>query len=418
MTALPLSAVSPRRRADAARNDELFLDTGLDLLRERGPDRFAALELARTAGLTTGAVYARYENPAEILVGLWQNRIATPMQMFVANSLEALSTSDRRDQAHATTSRALSNPNGPLRPGVSVLIAATRVPELAEVVGPDMQRWCHDLGIDGDPTDPSVAARRCLLAAVIGTLLFDTADLYDADDWTFTRLVADTMHTRATVGRFPLPAPIAPREPIVHTDNEIRDALVNGAARVIAHGGIERATTQRIARAAGVTPSALFAEYRTRPELFADVASKLLEKIYAESRAVDRSESASVDAVTTPWQNIFLTTKLADYRGLLQASASDQRRLRLEFHLAALHDPMIGATLRRIDAQVNDEVTRSATELLGLDAPRTMRAIRLTRSCGLGAMLLQELVGGYDELDLRHLFEPLVSLLELSSITV
>ena len=407
-----------RRRADAARNDELFLDTGLDLLRERGPDRFAALELARTAGLTTGAVYARYENPAEILVGLWQNRIATPMQMFVANSLEALSTSDRRDQAHATTSRALTNPSGPLRPGVSVLIAATRVPELAEVVGPDIQRWCHDLGIDGDPTDPSVATRRCLLAAVMGALLFDTADLYDADDWTFTRLVAETMHTHGPVGRFPLPAPVTPGEPIVHTDNEIRDALVNGAARVIAHGGIERATTQRIARAAGVTPSALFAEYRTRPELFADVAGKLLEKIYAESRAVDPAIPAPNADVTSSWQHNFLTTKIAEYRGLLQPGASDQRRLRLEFHLAALHDPMIGTTLRRVDAQVNDDVTRSAAELLGLDASRTLRAIRFTRSCGLGAMLLQELVGGFDELDLRHLFEPLVSLLERSNVSV
>ena len=418
MTALPLAAVPTRRRADAARNDELFLDTGLDLLRERGPDRFAALELARTAGLTTGAVYARYENPAEILVGLWQNRIATPMQMFVANSLEALSTSDRRDQAHATTSRALSNPSGPLRPGVSVLIAATRVPELAEVVGPDIQRWCHDLGIDGDPTDPVVAARRCLLAAVMGALLFDTADLYDADDWTFTRLVADTMHAHPTVGRFPLPAPIAPNEPIVHTDNEIRDALVNGAARVIAHGGIERATTQRIARAAGVTPSALFAEYRTRPELFADVANKLLEKIYVDARAVDRSVTPSTEDVMSSWQHTFLTTKLAEYRGLMQPSASDQRRLRLEFHLAALHDPMIGATLRRVDTDVNDDVTRSAASTLGLDAPRLMRTIRFVRSCGLGAMLLQELVGGFEELDQRHLFEPLVGLLERSSVTV
>lgn len=412
MTALPLSAVPTRRRADAARNDELFLDTGLDLLRERGPDRFAALELARTAGLTTGAVYARYENPAEILVGLWQNRIATPMQMFVANSLEALSTSDRRDQAHATTSRALSNPSGPLRPGVSVLIAATRIPELAEVVGPDMQRWCHDLGIDGDPTDPVVAARRCLLAAVVGALLFDTADLYDADDWTFTRLVADTMYTQSTVGRFPLPAPIAPSEPIVHTDNEIRDALVNGAARVIAHGGIERATTQRIARAAGVTPSALFAEYRTRPELFADVAGKLLEKIYAESRAVEIVPAAST------WQEGFLTTRLGSHRGLLQPTASDHRGLRLEFHLAALHDPMIGNALRRVDTDVNRNVAQAWAAATGLEQAMLLRTTRLIRSCGLGAMLLQELVGGFDELDLRHLFEPLVALLERSNVTV
>ncbi len=397
----------PRRRADAARNDELFLDTGLDLLRERGPDRFAALELARTAGLTTGAVYARYENPAEILVGLWQNRIATPMQMFVANSLEALSTSDRRDAAHAMTSRALSNPSGPLRPGVSVLIAATRVPELAEVVGPDIEQWLRDLDLTVDPNEPSVAIRRCLLAAVVGALLFDTADLFDPSDWNFTRQLAEAMHSHGPVGRRPLPAPATPRETIVRTDNDARDALVNGAARVIAHGGIERATTQRIARAAGVTPSDVFAEYRTRPELFADVAHKLLEHIYTDARNVD-----DTNADTLTWQERFLTAKLADYRGLLQPAAADHRRLRLEFHLAAIHDPMIGDTLRRVDTEVNRSVAHTSGASLGLDPSRLHAAVRFTRSCGLGGMLLQELVGGFDDLDLRYVFEPLVGLLE------
>lgn len=403
--------MSPRRRADAARNDELFLDTGLDLLRERGPDRFAALELARTAGLTTGAVYARYENPAEILVGLWQNRIATPMQMFVANSLEALSTSDRRDAAHATTSRALSNPSGPLRPGVSVLIAATRIPELAEVVTPDIQRWLRELGIDDDHDDQSVAIRRSLLAVVMGALLFETADLYEVDDWDFARRVAVAVHAHGTVGRFPLPAPSIPSAPTVRTDNEMRDSLVNGAARVIAHGGIERATTQRIARAAGVTPSALFAEYRTRPELFADVADKLLGQIYSGVRTVDVEPQKS-----TTWHESLLTSRLATYRGLLQSGASEQRRLRLEFHLAALHDPMIGDALRSVDTEVNHASARAWSTSTGLASAETLHATRFIRSCGLGAMLLQELVGGFDELDLRYLFEPLTALLENSTV--
>ena len=399
--------MASRRRADAARNDELFLDAGLDLLRERGPDRFAALELARTAGLTTGAVYARYENPAEILVGLWQNRISTPMEMFVGNSLAALSTAERHGDAHAMTSRALSNPSGPLRPGVRVFFAATRVPELAEVVGPDVERWMSELGLNGDLSDPIVASRRCLLAAVMGTLLFDTADLFEPADWTFARRVAEAMHVHGSVGRFPLPAPVIPSAPVVSTDNESRDALVNGAARVIAHGGIERATTQRIARAAGMTPSALFAEYRTRPELFADVANKLLERMYAGTRAV----GDSYDSVST-WQENFLTERLATYRGLLQPESSDHRRLRLEFHLASIHDPMIGATLRRVDTEVNRSVSRSSAGGLGLDPSVLLLTTRFIRSCGLGGMLLQELVGGFDTLDLRHLFEPLVDLVE------
>ena len=399
--------MSTRRRADAARNDELFLDAGLDLVQDKGPDRLGALELARTAGLTTGAVYARYENPAEILVGLWQNRIATPMRLFLENSLEALTADDPHSTANSMTAKALSNPHGPLRPGVSVLIAATRVPELAEVVSPDLQRWMTDLGIQKDSTDVDVAVRHSLLAAVIGTLLFDTADLFDTDDWTFTRTLADAMGARRDVGRFALPSPLEPAAPTITTGNETRDALVNGAARVIAHGGFERATTQRIARAAGVTPSTLFAEYRTRQELFADVATKLLEHIYTTTRTL-RDD----DAEDSTWQERFLTVKLSAYRGLLQPRASDHRRLRLEFHLAALHDTMIGDTLRRVDTHVNQAVSRQSADELGVDATTMLRATRFVRSCGLGGMLLQELVGGYENLDLRHVFEPLVALVE------
>jgi len=74
---------NPRRRADAARNDDLLLDAALKLLREKGPDRITALDLARITKLTTGAVYARYENNEEILVVLWQHRISGPMRAFL-----------------------------------------------------------------------------------------------------------------------------------------------------------------------------------------------------------------------------------------------------------------------------------------------------------------------------------------------
>ena len=88
---IPSQATSaPRRRADAARNDQILWDTGLELLLEKGPDRLSALDLARSAGLTTGAVYARYENNEEILVGLWQNRIAGPLRSYIELAVKTM----------------------------------------------------------------------------------------------------------------------------------------------------------------------------------------------------------------------------------------------------------------------------------------------------------------------------------------
>lgn len=400
--------MSSRRRADAARNDELFLDTGLELLRDRGPDRLAALELARSAGLTTGAVYARYENPAEIMVGLWQHRIASPMHMFLENSLEALVDGSDRTDAGSVTARAFSNPNGPLRPGVSVLIAATRIPELAEVVRPDLVTWARELGLMGDHAESHT--RRALVAASVGCLLFATTDMLEVDDWDFARRVARGALADRPVGRHPLPAPRSLGDPVIDTGDPVRDAIVNGAARVIAHGGIEGATTQRIARAAGLQPSELFAVYRTRPELFADVARKLLTQIYEGARSVTGPRLSPDDS--TSWQKRLLTGRLADYRALFQPQHRDQRLLRLEFHLAAIHEPLIGDTLRKVDDEINRRVAEDFSTDWTIDPAIAYRSVRFVRSCGLGAMLLEELVGGYAELDLRRLFEPLTDLME------
>ena len=133
--------VPTRRRADAARNDDLLLDAALEILREKGPDRIAALDLARLAKLTTGAVYARYENNEEILVGLWQHRISGPMRTFFEAALPAISPGPGRDEAQAIMAKTISNPHGPLRPGVMLLIASARIPELQEMIIPEIQGW-------------------------------------------------------------------------------------------------------------------------------------------------------------------------------------------------------------------------------------------------------------------------------------
>ena len=393
-----------RRRADALRNDELFLDAGVELLRERGPDRIAALELARSAGLTTGAVYARYENPAEIMVGLWQNRLATPMRMFLENSVDSLLSGV--ENAHLSTAKALSNPGGSLRPGVSVLIAATRVPELKEVVRPDLESWMADF--DTQVVD---ARQQVFMTAALGCLMFATTDMFEQSDWLFLRRVAEIADRSQEIGRFGLPEPRPRFDLKVDTGHHARDSIVNGAARVIAHGGIERATTQRIARAAGLSTSELFAEYRTRPELFADVASKILGLVYGGGRSI-----VPPNETDDSWQESFLVHKIAEYRSLLQPGNSDQRMLRLEFHLAAIHDDVVGRALRDVDSTVNRKVATHVSARLGLASDDTLLATRLIRAAGLGAMLLEELIGGFADLDLRYFFEPVVEILETTTV--
>lgn len=401
--------MATRRRAEAVRNDELFLDAGLELLRERGPDRMAALELARSAGLTTGAVYARYENPAEIMVGLWQQRISTPMRMFLENSLSALI--DGSEEANATVIRALTNPSGPLRPGVSILLASPRLPQLAEVAGPDLRAWADEFGLDTDHAGDR-ALRTTVFAAALGSLIVAATDSFNSEDWVFLRRWADHTRHGPSIGRFPLPEPHPLPDVRVETGDPVRDALVNGAARVIANGGLELATTQRIARAADLSTSELFALYRTRSELFADVADRLLSNIFRQFRTFAPSPRGDSNS---SWQERFLTERLGEFRWLLAPENEHPRLLRLEFYLAALHDEVIGDALRRVDRSVNDQVTNAVAMNIGIDPHVVFRGVRMLRAVGLGTVLLQEVLGNLGRLDLRYVYEPLVSILEESS---
>jgi AcrR family transcriptional regulator len=409
-----------RRRADAARNDDLLLDAALELLREKGPDRIAALDLARLAKLTTGAVYARYENNEEILVGLWQHRISGPMRAFFEASLPAMYPGPRRAEAQAIMAKTISNPHGPLRPGIALLIASSRIPELQEIIVPEVQGWLRDMGISDDRSDIQSLQKLGIIGFVLGCLYFAAADMFDFADWESIKPLAHFVLANPSIDGL---AKIETRQPstvAVHSDNETRDALVTGAARVIARGGIERATTQRISRASGLPPSALFTEYRTRQVLFNDVAEKLLRAIYRQSRS---QESQGIGEVQTQQSSSTPTdyddprlvahrhqvahTAAAHLQALIAPEGLEQRRLRLEFHLAAITDPDIHEALTQADAAATQFTASQMKAAFGIPTEIAEPLMRMSRLLGQGHMLLEEISHFLHGRDLRYIFKPL-----------
>ena len=407
-----------RRRSDAARNDELLLDAGVDLLREKGPDRLGALELARSAELTTGAVYSRYENTEEILVGLWQQRLSGAMRSFIETSMKTLDPGTQRNEAQMVIARALANPAGPLTPAISLMIAAPRIPELAEVVIPDDTSWLQELGMGQEPASPEFDRRILTVGFVVGCLYFAAVDLFEPDKWEVIKPVAHTVLDNSSVPTWPTNSGEQLLDITIDTNDPVRDSLVNGAARVIARGGVERATTQRIARAAGLPTSALFSEYRTRQALFGDVAGKLLNRLYRGARSdllVDDSWSVMepglirstddprVDTYRTALQNQAMMAN----RTLLAPIGQEQRRLRLEFHLAAIHDRDIRAALHEADYDANEHATAVFESVFGLDPDVVRPGVDMLRILAQGMMLLEECTGLAHSVDNRLIFEPL-----------
>lgn len=416
------TAIPTRRRSDAERNDQLLWDAGLLLLCERGPDRISALELARSAGLTTGAVYSRYENTAEVLVGLWQHRIAGPLHEFLTTAVEVLTAApgwERGDEE--VIADLIFDHSSPLRAGVSMLIATPRIPELAEYVIPEIQGWLREFGVSDDVHDLASLPILNAISAALGTLYFASASMYSLKDLRRNVLAVQYANQMtgfeqtARRGFADLP-PITVQPPFdftVTSDNPIRDALVNAAAQVIARAGTEHATTQRISRAAKVPPSALFSEYHNRQALFHDVAIRLLEQIYSESRynAIYGIESGSEP--TQPVASNYDDDRLAMYRHSLVTTAANNtvsllsdvgkthRRLRLEFQLAAIHHDDIRAVLQQIDQRTIAESGVFHRHVFGFPEDMSRRIARFLRTIAQGAMLLEEVSQMVADRDIR-----------------
>jgi len=409
---------TPRRRADAARNDEILLDAGLELMREKGPDRLSALDLARRAGLTTGAVYARYENNEEILVGLWQHRVLDSLRQFFIDSVEVLTASESESETDPVLS-ALLKPSPPLLAAVSLLIAAPRITELSEVIGPDVREILNELGVSDDRTDPRSAQILAAVSTGMGCLYFSAADMFNTADWPVIRSLIRFITHQTDFEQWPTLEPNAPFEYSIDTGDGIRDALVNAAASVIARSGIERTTTQRVARAAGLPPSALFAEYQNRQALFTDVVSKLLKEIYQEHRYRRLyGENPQPHTPTDPvahwddprlvqYRESMVTSVAANTMGLLSDIGLTHRRIRLEFQLAAIHDAGVRSELQRVDEMTNVMTTSLQQSLFGLPSSIAGPGARTSRTIAQGAMLLEDVSQMLNGRDIRYINGPL-----------
>ena len=166
-------------------------------------------------------------------------------------------------------------------------------------------------------------------------------------------------------------------------------------------------------------PSALFSEYRTRQALFSDVAEKLLHLIYRNTRAenidptaeVSRAESKTPTDFNDP--RLVKHRQLLSYRGaltemaLLSSQSREQRRIRLEFHLAAITDPVIKDALVNADQLASAFASQELNQIFGIPLAFAEPTVRMARVLFQGSLLLEEISESLNGRDLRYLYKPL-----------
>lgn len=213
--------------------------------------------------------------------------------------------------------------------------------------------------------------------------------------------------------------PIVPPPIRIADDNANREALLNGTAQIIARGGIERASLQRISRAAGLNPSTLFYEYRTRDLLFADAATKILHCLYEARRTPNNASNSTTSIADSSAPKYFADPRLIAFRsqsrmygpaatnGWLAPQGRAARRLMLEFDLAAMTNLAIRSAYTLVDEQGTAHAAESLLADFSIPLEISEPVVRFAKTFLQGTMLLQELSDSIFGRDLRLIYQPL-----------
>ena len=311
----PASFPSRRRTESQLRNAEKLLDAMVAETDRHGLDDLRSARVAKAAGLTTGALYSRFENADEMLVGMWQQRVSEPFLNHVRDTVRYVQ--GHLDERHPVL-QAVEQPSPLLRLGAEFCVVASRNATVSEVIAPTIQETLAELGLTAD-CDPLAGAVVMMGAsAAVGTALRSIVTETNFD-WGSSLRTLRVATSRAERLPFEPITGDVPPDPI-NTGNPVRDALLISAKRVVANVGFQRATVSRIARRASLTQSAIYQLWKDKESMLDEAIREVSMLDYGHGSRVrsDASDAHRADlGLTDGW-----------YYGLMPS-----RRARLDFRL-------------------------------------------------------------------------------------
>jgi len=377
----------------------VLLDAGAAELVAVGTDRLTMSAVARRSGLTTGALYSRYDNVGELAAAVWTSRVREQHHALLDIAIRGLVERDRSVSLDHLCDE-LGSPSDMTLLAVELLATARRIDELEEVVALDVREWLADWRAGPRARDQRRRAQVILtLATVWGAVLHEIPSQRRRDwssvtknlRWSFAQpydkpsqpLVADSV------------GPV-----LAHTGNDLQDTLIDSVASVVARVGFERATATRIARRAGVTAGSIYARYRTKEELLDHAVETLLSTRFTDDFAANRDTFGAVDPGSA-------TARVVG--GYLSAPRREWRRFRIEAQLAARHRSQLAGAMDRIQEAAIGEYL----DFLGAKTPEARAELdmiaRYAQVIPLGLAFVDLIVPGVPGIDWRLVLGPLLS---------
>lgn len=394
------SASAPRRRSASSQlNDALILDAGLREIEEVGIDRLGMSPVARRAGLTTGAMYGRYESGGELAAAVWIERVRDRHFELLDRAIAMLV--DRSAPLELDDLLAeLGDPSTETIVALDVLTTARRIDELEEVVLSDINQWMSWWAAGPRTRRKRRRAQVVYTLATLWGILLHRGPGSRRLDWNFT--LRSLHQSFARDYDEPSDRLVAQDAPVVRsqTDDAVQDALIDAVAAIISRVGLERATGSRIARRAGLTSGAIYGRYESKDDLLDHAIDSLLARRLIDDLGSIRDILVSGDPGGATAQVL---------AGYLSPSRRDWRRFRIEAHLAARIHPQVAETLDR----VQEDGKRDYLNALGARTPKERRELdilaRTAQLTPVGLAFADLLIPGVPAIDWRLVLCPLLA---------
>jgi len=306
---------------------------------ESGPDQVGFTAIARRAQMSTGALYARYENVDELLLELWLMKGLPTLRDLVGDMEESLAGDNAR-QARRRVADRLGAPDPALALVVNLMVVARRNEAMGEFVVPSVAG-----ALQGAMT--RTPAFDFYLGQVLGIALGVRGTGMHGHDWyPAVSIVASSVRDATDV------VPIAPDARAVPETagegpeiDEMDKRLFDAVSRVISRVGVDKATISRIARHADVNPASIYLRYADKDALLSACIAHLMASTYGENDRLVTNYSGTTDTQAGQGADRY---GVVMFRGNQSDDNHETRRLRLETLFASTHHEHLRTMTRRV----------------------------------------------------------------------
>lgn len=304
-----------------------LLDCTVQELLVSGADQIGFTAIARRANLSTGALYARYENSEELLIDVWNARAEAALRQFITDIVDAAMTPEDGGALERILV-AMDSQDPALVAALALMLIARRNETLREVVGPPV----HKMFAEGTASFPALTH---VAAHLLGEIFVAKGFGKKTEGWEefvpiFLEIGLHAVPGPIVSDRSQTPQSLSITDPtnLDEFDVQLFEALVE----VIGAAGVDRATVSRIARKANVNPATIYMRYESKGALVRRCVEHYLAAVIAGYYALD-DRVASGDSIVANMVHLF--------RARASKKSDLIRRFRLETLYAAWHDDQL-----------------------------------------------------------------------------